>query len=60
MTYKKAYLFIFIYVLIAVICNSVFENPKLLSFLLIVGLVLFTLLKGYAKDNEKQQGGDSD
>lgn len=60
MTYKKAYLVIFIYVLIAVICNSVFENPKLLSFLLIVGIVLFALLKGYAKDNEKQQGGDSD
>ena len=55
MTYKKVYTIKFIFYLIAVLCVFVFENPVLNTFLIFLGMVLTSLLKGYAKDNENKK-----
>ena len=55
MTYKKAYTIEFIFYSIAVLCIFVFENSVLNLFLIFFGMVLTTLLKGYAKDNENKK-----
>ena len=55
MTYKKVYIYKFIFYLIAVFCVFVFANPILNTFLLLLGMVLSSLLKGYAKDNENNK-----
>ena len=52
MTYKKAYIIIFIYFLISVSCIFIFENSTLNAFMLIGLFILNPLLKGYAKDNK--------
>ena len=55
MTFKKAFLLIFIYYAIAVGCLFVFEHRLLFPLLLLGGITLTALLKGYAKDYENQQ-----
>lgn len=54
MTYKKAYIILSIYSLIAVCCILFFENFTLNTLLFIVSIVLRSLLLGYAKDHENQ------
>ncbi|KOS67762.1 hypothetical protein AEA09_03760 [Lysinibacillus contaminans] len=55
MTYKKAYIILSIYFLVAFVCMFIFENSTLNAFLIVGLIVLCPLLKGYAKDNENQQ-----
>ena len=55
MTYKKAYIIITLFYMIAVGCFLIIENPTLKFFFILGGIVLSSLLKGYAKDNENQQ-----
>ena len=55
MTYKKVYLLLFIYCAIAYGCLQLFEHRLLLPFLMVGGILLSVLLKGYAKDHKNRQ-----
>lgn len=60
MTCKKMYTILTIFCVLSIICIWTFQNSALNAFLAIIGAVVSTLLRGYAKDYEdKQKEGKS-